>query len=185
MPRKKKTRQINFRPGVTYFKPRGVLLRDLEETQLTLDELEALRLVDFAGEEQTAAAKKMKVSQSTLQRILAQARRKVAGALVEGQAIELKGGEVAMAIGRGLGPSAGSGWRGTGRGLGLGRGAGRGLGRGAGRGRGRQGGQFAAGPGGVCVCTNPECKNEVAHQAGQPCYQAKCPKCGSPMVRKD
>jgi hypothetical protein len=65
------------------------------------------------------------------------------------------------------------------------RGLGRGLGQGRGRGRGRMGGPLSAGPGGNCVCTNPSCKNEVPHMAGQPCYQRKCPKCSSPMVRKE
>lgn len=75
--------------------------------------------------------------------------------------------------------------RGFGRGVG--RGLGRGLGRGpapVGAGRGRMGGSFAAGPGGKCQCTNPECKHVVPHQVGVPCYQAKCPKCGSPMIRQ-
>ena len=58
-----------------------------------------------------------------------------------------------------------------------------GFGRGVGRGR-RRRGPFGAGPGGVCVCTNPECKYEASHKAGAPCYQMKCPKCGSPMIRK-
>lgn len=165
MPRRKIARRIGFQPGVTYFKPRGVVLADLVEVILTLDELEALRLADAEGVEQTEAAKRMNISQSTIQRILATARRKVAGALVKGQAIKLEGGEVEMARGRG--------WS---RGLG--------LGRGAGFGRGRLGGQFAAGPGGVCVCTNPDCRYEATHAAGVPCYQQKCPKCGSPMVRK-
>jgi hypothetical protein len=30
----------------------------------------------------------------------------------------------------------------------------------------------------------PKCKTTVAHEAGTPCYFVKCPKCGSPMVRK-
>ena len=58
----------------------------------------------------------------------------------------------------------------------------RGVGRGGGRGR--KGGSFAAGPGGTCVCTNPDCKNQAAHPTGVPCYQMKCPKCGSPMIRR-
>jgi predicted DNA-binding protein (UPF0251 family) len=48
-------------------------------------------------------------------------------------------------------------------------------------GRGRMGGPFGAGPGGTCVC--PKCKHEVPHQVGVPCYQMKCPKCGTLMVR--
>ena len=66
----------------------------------------------------------------------------------------------------------------------FGRGRGFGQGNGGGGGRGRMGGPQQAGPGGVCVCTNPDCKHETSHQLGTPCYQLKCPKCGSPMVRQ-
>jgi len=158
MPRQRKPRQVSFKPAVTYFKPRGVALSSLKEVNLTLDELEAVRLADLEGEDQVKAAQKMKISQSTFQRILTKARQKIAGALVNGQAISVKGGDYIMAP------------------------RGRGLGRG--RGRGRMGGPFAAGPGGFCVCTNPECKYKVPHVAGQPCYTLRCKKCGSPMVRE-
>ena len=62
-------------------------------------------------------------------------------------------------------------------------GGGRGTGRGAGRGsgRGRMAG-FAAGPEGACVC--PRCGKKVAHKAGVPCYQVKCPECGTTMTRQ-
>ena len=57
-----------------------------------------------------------------------------------------------------------------------------GGGRGGG-GRGRMGGtRPGAGPAGECVC--PKCKATVPHQAGQPCYQMSCPKCGTRMIRK-
>lgn len=55
--------------------------------------------------------------------------------------------------------------------------------RGNGGGRGRMGGD-AAGLGGACVCTNPDCRHEMPHQRGVPCYQLRCPKCSSPMTRK-
>jgi predicted DNA-binding protein (UPF0251 family) len=165
MGRRRKPRWIDFQPQVTYFKPRGVTLASLEEVDLSLDEVEAVRLADLEGIDQTKAAKKMKISQSTFQRTLESAHKKIAQALILGRAIRMKGGEVIMPRGRRPG-----------------RGTGQGTGRGAGRGR--MGGPFAAGPGGICLCTNPECKNEVTHQVGIPCYQAKCPKCGSPMVRK-
>jgi predicted DNA-binding protein (UPF0251 family) len=163
MPRPKRLRRIGFQPEITYFKPRGVTLDFLEEIGLDVDELEAIRLADFEEMEQTQAAGKMKISQSTFQRILTRAHKKIAEALITGKAIRVEGGEVIVPRGRGLG-------QGFGRGLGLG--------------RGRMAGPFAAGPGGICLCTNPECKNEVPHVAGQPCYQVKCPKCGSPMIRR-
>jgi len=58
------------------------------------------------------------------------------------------------------------------------RGGGRG---GGGRRKGRMGG-FAAGPSGSCVC--PSCGYTVPHRLGTPCFQQKCPKCGTPMTRK-
>lgn len=161
MPKSKKKRVVRFDPDVTYFKPRGVPLSDLEEVVLAVEELEALRLADFEDLDQVKAAKKMKISQSTFNRILTLANKKVAEALVLGKAIKVKGGDYVMPVGRGFG---------------------RGLGRGGGRGR--MGGPYAAGPGGTCVCSNQDCKHEIPHQAGVPCFQQKCPKCGSAMVRK-
>jgi len=51
---------------------------------LGADEMEALRLSDLLDVDQTEAALRMGISQSTFQRILAGARRKVAAALVSG-----------------------------------------------------------------------------------------------------
>jgi len=85
-----KPRRVFFDPNVIYFKPRAVPLSMLEEVELGVDELEALRLCDLKNLEQTEAAKKMKISQSTLQRILTSARKKVSEALVEGKAIKIK-----------------------------------------------------------------------------------------------
>ena len=158
MPRPKRPRKVGFLPKITYFKPRGVPLSEMEEVALGVDEIEAIRLVDLNNLDQTEAAKEMEVSQSTLQRILDGARKKIAEGLIKGKAIKIEGGEVAMPR---------FGW-----------------GASQGRGQGRRGGPFQAGPGGFCICVNPECKHEVAHLAGQPCYQQKCPKCGSPMIRK-
>jgi hypothetical protein len=59
--------------------------------------------------------------------------------------------------------------------------AGGGQGRGAGRGQGRGGG-FRAGPGGFCIC--PACGHKVAHQQGVPCFEVKCPQCGTVMTRE-
>ena len=89
MPRPIKPRFLGFNPNVTYFKPRAVPLRMLEEVDLKMDELEAIRLCDFKNLGQVEAAKKMKISQSTLQRLLESARKKVASAIVEGKAIKI------------------------------------------------------------------------------------------------
>ena len=66
--------------------------------------------------------------------------------------------------------------------MGRGRGSRDGTGRGSGLGDGgRMGGGSAAGPGGQCVC--PSCGHKIPHVVGQPCYQAKCHKCGTKMTR--
>ena len=90
MARPIKPRRVLFDPNVVYFKPRAVPLSMLEEVDLSIDELEALRLCDLKDLEQKEAASKMKVSQSTLQRILTSARKKVAEALTEGKAIKIR-----------------------------------------------------------------------------------------------
>ncbi len=90
MARPIKPRKITFDPNVTYFKPRAVPLPMLKEVDLGADELEVIRLCDLKDLEQKEAAKKMKVSQSTLQRILTSARKKVAEALTEGKAIKIR-----------------------------------------------------------------------------------------------
>ncbi len=89
MTRPKKPRLVRFDPKVVYFKPRGVPLSQLKEVDLAVEELEALRLADLKGLDQTAAAKKMKISQSTFNRILTVAHRKVAQGLVKGEAIKI------------------------------------------------------------------------------------------------
>jgi len=63
-------------------------------------------------------------------------------------------------------------------------GGGRGRGgAGQGTGRGRLGGNRAgAGPGGNCIC--PNCGTRVPHEVGTPCYERRCPKCGTAMRRE-
>ena len=90
MARPLKPRRVLFDPDVVYFKPRAVPLSILEEVDLSMDELEALRLCDLKDLEQKETAKKMKISQSTLQRILTSARKKIAEALIEGKAIKIR-----------------------------------------------------------------------------------------------
>ena len=84
-----KPRRVGFSPNVTYFKPRAIPLSILDEVDLGVDEVEAIRLCDLKEQNQVDAAKKMKVSQSTLQRILDSARKKIAQALIEGKAIRI------------------------------------------------------------------------------------------------
>ena len=90
MSRPKITRCICFNPDVYYFKPQGVPLCQLEEVALYPDELEALKLYDVDCLDQTNASEKMKISQPTFARVLDNAQKKVAKAIVTGKAIRIQ-----------------------------------------------------------------------------------------------
>ena len=92
MPRPKQCRCVERTPEVTYFKPRGIPLRDLQEGVLTIEGLEALRLTDLEGLTMQEACQKMHVSRHTFGRTLNEARKVVAEALVRGQALRIGGG---------------------------------------------------------------------------------------------
>jgi len=89
MPRPRLYRKIEFNPDVTYFKPRGVPMGELEVIELTTEEMEAYRLRHINDLDQQEAADKMNTSQSTYQRILYSAYKKIADALVNGKAIKI------------------------------------------------------------------------------------------------
>lgn len=65
-------------------------MRHLEVTELTVEEMETLRLKNVRKLNQTECAKQMDTSQSTFQRILTSAEEKVSTALVKGHAIQIK-----------------------------------------------------------------------------------------------
>ena len=92
MARPQKSRLVKIDPQINYFKPRGVPMMDLEQVQLTVDELEALRLADFLSMSHEEAGKQMGVSRATFGRIVEQARKIVADALIHGKAINVEGG---------------------------------------------------------------------------------------------
>jgi predicted DNA-binding protein (UPF0251 family) len=94
VPRPHCRRIVETSPAAAVFKPAGVPLRDLAAIEMTLDELEALRLADLEGLYQEDAATRMGVSRPTLGRILESARQKVAEALVLGKALHIEGGPV-------------------------------------------------------------------------------------------
>lgn len=96
MVRPRKCRRVGAAPDVTYFKPRGVPLSELNEVHLSVDGYEALRLADHQGLKHEQAAVKMQVSRQTFSRILAQARKTVADALVSGLAVRIRGGDYVL-----------------------------------------------------------------------------------------
>jgi predicted DNA-binding protein (UPF0251 family) len=89
MSRPRLCRKIRFNPETTYFKPRGIPMRHLKVVELTIEEIEALRLKNKKNLNQTDCAKLMKTSPSTFQRILTSAYKKITDALINGKAISI------------------------------------------------------------------------------------------------
>ena len=96
MSRPKKSRWVAANPNVSYFKPQGIPLRVLQQVELGVDELEALRLADWENLGQEEAAGRMNISRATFGRVVAQGRKKVADALVQGKAIRIEGGNIEL-----------------------------------------------------------------------------------------
>ncbi|MBE0479999.1 MAG: DUF134 domain-containing protein [Dehalococcoidia bacterium] len=100
MGRRQSWRKVSLIPVVTYFKPAGIRLAELEEVKLLVEEAEAIRLRDLDGLDQEDCAGKMNVSRSTFSRILDSARQKIADALLNGKAIRIEGGNFELAMRR-------------------------------------------------------------------------------------
>jgi len=96
MPRPFRFRKVCCRPDSNYFKPRGIPIDALEEINLTMDELEAVRLADLEEMYQEDAAKKMNISRQTFGNIIASAHKKIADSLVNSKALKIEGGVVKM-----------------------------------------------------------------------------------------
>ena len=93
MGRPRKPRQCSCPHSAAYervMKPVGIPLGELAITVLYHDELEVLHLCDGLGLTQAEAGDQMGVSRGTVQRILADARLKVATALVEQHAVAIR-----------------------------------------------------------------------------------------------
>lgn len=88
--RPKCPRRIGYAPHVTYFKPTGIPMSQLEVVSIAMEELEALRLVDLEGLQQEEAAFQMGISRRSFWEDLQCARRKVSFALTTGRAIKIE-----------------------------------------------------------------------------------------------
>jgi len=98
MARPTKWRKIENVPAIAYFVPSEKAMAEVPENILKLEELEAVRLKDLEGLEQSECAERMEVSRPTFQRILLSAREKIADSLINGKTIHIEGGNFTQNI---------------------------------------------------------------------------------------
>lgn len=92
MPRKQIQRKVFSPPRIEGYKTIG--LENSESIDLNLDEIEAIKLLDYENLTQHDVALLMNVSRPTLTRIYDRARKKIATSIVEGKNINFKGGNI-------------------------------------------------------------------------------------------
>lgn len=95
-PRNKMLRKVLSPPVIKGFRPFGGIAESqtLTPVNLLFEEYEALRLCDYDMYNHHHASEIMGISRPTFTRIYAEARRKIARALVEGCTISIEGGKV-------------------------------------------------------------------------------------------
>ena len=87
MGRPKRPRYCREFDGVNLLKPAAVPLTELELVVLEMDELEAMRLCDLEGHDQSSPAVEMGIPRGTIQRILRTGREKLLETIVHGKAL--------------------------------------------------------------------------------------------------
>ena len=98
MPRPRKCRKVCRMPQVMQFNPDSADL-SYEPVILTVDEYEAIRLIDKQGFSQEECSTYMQVARTTAQLIYNSARKKLADALVDGRPLRIEGGDYVLCDG--------------------------------------------------------------------------------------
>ncbi|MDD4343998.1 MAG: DUF134 domain-containing protein [Eubacteriales bacterium] len=116
MPRPRRRRRVCELPKRNLF---GPLKGSVDENQiitLSIDEYEAIRLIDFEGLNQEECAERMDVARTTVQGIYNTARKKIAISLVDGILMKIEGGDYLLCEDKKPGQSCGRCGRGNGAG---------------------------------------------------------------------
>ena len=102
MPRKVKCRKVCHYPQTLEFLPQNNNAEQ-EPILLTVDEYEAIRLIDRRGMSQEQCAAFMQIARTTVQRIYETARKKLADFVVEGRSLRIEGGDFQLCNGSSTG----------------------------------------------------------------------------------
>lgn len=98
MPRPKKCRKVCQMPTTLAFAPVDADISN-PGVILTVDEYEAIRLIDKQGFSQEECGTYMNIARTTVQQIYTSARKKLADALVDGLTIKIEGGDYQLCSG--------------------------------------------------------------------------------------
>lgn len=101
MPRPKKWRKICCLPDNSSFGPLNSSQDSDDYVVMTIDEYEAIRLIDLVGFTQEECANQMNVARTTIQAMYNNARKKIAQSLVNGKILLIQGGEYRLCDGMG------------------------------------------------------------------------------------
>ena len=96
MPRPCKRRRICEMPACEGFGPKGAAAGERPTIVMTLDEYEAIRLIDLEGLTQEQCASQMNVARTTAQAIYNSARVKLAECLVNQKELRITGGDYVL-----------------------------------------------------------------------------------------
>lgn len=100
MPRPRKCRKVCSLPLINEFVPaRGVCEND-EVVLMTVDEYEAVRLIDKEGFSQEECGEYMAIARTTVQQVYDNARKKIARVLVDGLPLRIDGGDYRLCDGK-------------------------------------------------------------------------------------
>ena len=103
MPRPIKRRNVCSLPESNRFGPLGLTSSSEPSVIMTVDEFEAIRLIDLEGFTQEESAEQMNIARTTVQAIYSGARRKLAESLIEAKVLLIEGGEYRLCDGSGNG----------------------------------------------------------------------------------
>ncbi len=99
MPRPKKCRRVCGLPGCNEFGPAVRSQGAAAPVLMSVEEYEAIRLIDYQGCTQAECSEYMCVARTTAQFIYNSARKKLACALVEGRPLRIEGGSYQLCEG--------------------------------------------------------------------------------------
>lgn len=90
MPRPRKRRRIGMEPDFNRFGPKGISIKEI--INLTLEEFETIKLIDYMDMNQEECAISMGVARTTVTAMYNDARKKVSQALIDGKTLVIEGG---------------------------------------------------------------------------------------------